>query len=130
MENTESEETGRRPIDVSWAAGYIDGEGCFLMGSTPVIVVESTCRTTIENLYKILGGRCQSVNRKTANGRPVFKWLASSAEALELCSILIPHLKDKKEQALLLSTIYDYPPRSAKRESIIRRLKNLKRVSL
>ena len=130
MDSTESALTGQRLTDVSWSAGYIDGEGCFRMSTTPIISIDSTCRTTIENVYRILGGNCYALKRKTAVGRPVFRWKVFGDAALECCEILVPFLKDKKEQAFLLSTIYKYPPNSAMRGSIKRRLKNLKGVSL
>ena len=130
MENTASEVTGQRRIDVSWLAGLIDGEGCIRMGSSPSVAIESTCRTVIEESNRIIPGSCSSLKRRTSLGRPVFRWKLHGDKAIEACVLVAPFLKDKKEQAVLLASIYNYPPNSAMRSAIIRRLKNMKKVSL
>jgi hypothetical protein len=130
MGHTTSGLTGQRLIDMSWLAGLIDGEGCFLFNSSPLITMDSTCRTVIEEAHKTLGGQCYAIKRLTAIGRPVFRWQIGGKKALEACTLLVPYLRDKKEQAFLLSKIYKYPPNSAMRACIRSRLKGLKRVSL
>lgn len=130
MENIKSELTGQRLIDVSWLAGLIDGEGCIRMGSSPSVTVESTCRTVIEECNRIISGGCSPVKRRTSLGRPVFRWRLHGEKAIKACITVAPFLKDKKEQAILLASIYNYPPNSAMRDAIIRRLKIMKKVSL
>lgn len=131
MGNIKSEEIGQRLIDISWAAGLIDGEGSFgLYNDNPVLAVESTCRTVIEEIHRILGGKCYAVKRRTKRNRPVFKWSIHGRNSIGVCHVIAEHLRDKREQAELLTTIYDYPKHSAMRESISRRMSSLKRVSL
>ena len=131
IDNTKQEQTGRRLIDLAWVGGLLDGEGCFsFYTSCPRISAESTWRTVIEEVHRILGGKCYVVKRKTNLNRQVFRWSIVGKEALKLCPLVIPYLRDKREQAELLSTVYDYPSGSAKRESIAKRLAALKKVSL
>ena len=122
MASIESEITGQRRTDIGWLAGLIDGEGCFIFGTTPVITVDSTCRTVIEECHRIMKGSCSALKRKTTMNRPVFRWRIGGKDAIKCSLTLAPFLKDKKEQAILLASIYNYPPKSAMRDSIIRRL--------
>lgn len=130
MANTKLEVTGQRLTDVNWLAGLVDGEGCFRVGSSPTLAVETTCRTVIEECNRIISGTCTAVKRRTSLGRPVFRWRIHGDKAIEAAVTLAPFLKDKKEQAILLASFYNYPPKSAMRDAIIRRLKAMKKVSL
>ena len=115
---------------MNWLAGLVDGEGCLRFQTSPSITVESTCRTVIEECNRIISGSCTAVKRRTSLGRPVFRWRIHGKKAIEASVAIAPFLKDKKEQAILLASIYNYPPKSAMRDAIIRRLKRMKKVSL
>lgn len=112
---------------MAWCAGLIDGEGCFFVSKSQArIQVDSTSKSTIESLYRILGGRATACSRKTVSGKTVFRWCTHQNAVGETCEKLLDHLIEKKDQALLLMVYLKYPPKSAMRESIKTRLKNHK----
>jgi len=126
--STKSDETGLKPTDAAWVAGLIDGEACFTFHNTPCISIDSTSPNVLEEVYRLFGGRCSPVNRRTSIGRPVFRWRIYGGNAIQVCKITYEYLKDKKEQAALLSCVYKYPPRSSMREALIKRITELKRI--
>ena len=128
MASTKLDETGLKPTDAAWAAGLIDGEACLTFHSSPCISIDSTSPSVIEEVHRIFGGNCCPVNRRTSIGRPVFRWRIYGEDAVQVCKLTIEYLRDKKEQALLLSRVYRYPPKSAMRAAIVRRIKTLKRA--
>ena len=128
-ESIESDITGLKPTDAAWVAGLLDGEACFSFHKTPTVAVESTSPSVIEEMYRMFGGRCAAVKRKTSSGRPVFRWRVYGEDAIGVCRLTYEYLKDKKEQAALLSRVYRYPPKSSMRMSLQRRLSSLKRVT-
>ena len=129
-ESIKSEGTGQKLIDLSWAAGLLDGEACFRIDKRGGVrvAVDSTSKSTVERLFDILGGSCSVHSRRTAAGRPVFHWRVNGKEAVSVCILLIPFLVEKKRQAELLSIAQKYPPKSAMRKSIAVRLSELKRT--
>ena len=122
------ETTGQRHIDLAWASGLIDGEGCFTFHKSVTIRVETTSRACVEELFRIFGGSCAAVKRRTTGDRSVFSWAIYGKKAINVCVELSGLLKDKEIQAILLSRIHKYPPRSAMRESLQSRLMKLKRT--
>ncbi len=129
MESIELALIGQKLTDLAWSGGLVDGEGCIgIHGGTLKLDVQSTSRITIETLFKVLGGNCSVESRRTKMGRPVFRWNLYGQNA-RLCLIkIIPYMVEKKRQAQLAVSFYNFPSNSAMRESISRRLKTLKRV--
>ena len=130
MVSTASETIGQKLTDLIWASGLLDGEGCFTAanGRTPCIAVESCSKTVVEVLHSLWGGSCTIKKRRTVMDRPVFVWRIYGEEAVSVCEQVLPYLKEKKSQAALIPLIKRFPPRSAMRESIVDRLKYLKRI--
>ena len=129
MESIELASIGQRLTELAWAGGLVDGEGCVsIHRGTVKLDVQSTSRITIETLFKFLGGKCAVENRRTKMGRPVFRWTLYGQNARQCLYKLIPYMVEKKRQAQLAVSFYNFPSNSAMRESIKRRLKALKRV--
>ena len=129
MESIKLAEIGRRLIDLAWAGGLIDGEGYIGIGSRSLrLDVQSTSRITIETLHSLFNGNCYVERRRTSTGRPVFRWAVGGRKARDVLIVLVPYLVEKKRQAELSVSYYKFPPKSAMRDSIGRRLKALKRV--
>lgn len=100
-----------REIDLAWAAGFLDGEGCFRAGSRgktehirpEIIAYQATNRAPIDRLQTILGGRVYVVPAKTVTGRQQYRWhLEGACNLVEVIPLLLPHLSVKQEQALAL----------------------------
>ena len=129
MENLGSGITGLKPTDMAWCAGVIDGEGCLSFNTTPSIRVESVSRSIIERLHNHLGGKCSSLGRRTASNRAVFRWSVYGGDATKICAVLFEFLEEKKNQAVILMRIKNYPAQSETRKVLTDKLKRLKRIS-
>ena len=129
-ELSKSEETGLKPTDLAWAAGLLDGEGCFhIHNQSPVVKCVMTSKKPIRDLYEIFGGKCAAAKERSGPfNRPVFRWTIYGREAAAFCAVIKDFLREKREQAHLLSIYRRYPLRSAARKSIEKRLKSLKRT--
>jgi hypothetical protein len=97
--------------DLAYAAGFLDGEGCFTATTLNrrwkiVVAAENTNRPVIEWLHTLFGG-CFSPcrTRRKANHRLTCRWAATGRDAHRVCAILAPYLKEKAPQALLLIAI-------------------------
>lgn len=94
--------------DLAYAAGFLDGEGCFgAYGkySKPCVAAENTDQSVIEWLHSLFGGSVRMTKPKKANHRPTFRWAVVSRDAAKVCAILAGHLKEKAPQALLVFAI-------------------------
>ena len=98
------------------------------MRDSPCICVETTSRETTEELFRILGGNCAAVKRRTNADRAVFRWRVYGKNAIQLCEVLKEYLKEKRNQAELLIHSLKFPRKSAMRNSIKSRLKKLKKA--
>lgn len=97
---------------LSYAAGFLDGEGCFstyVRGNNYKIVVScaNSNRPVIEWFRTMFGGSiCRNATRiRKPNHRRMFSWCVVSKDAARFCSMIAPYLKEKCEQALLLIAI-------------------------
>src|SRR4051812_46429745 len=91
--------------DLAYAAGYLDGEGCFTVGDDWKIFVTctNTCRAAISWLQETFGGAVSGPSKvRKPNWRPTYQWKVSSRQASVVVEALLPHLKEKKPQADLL----------------------------
>ena len=99
--------------DYAWAAGFLDGEGCFQAvkrrsgpGHTynPSLSASQACRQPLERLQEIFGGAiCESKTRLRPGESRIWLWQVFSAEALrEILPKLIPYMTVKQKEATLL----------------------------
>lgn len=95
--------------DLAYAAGFIDGEGCFSVGKNWKIAVScaNTDRPIVEWLCANFGGSfCRNGTRlKKPTHRRIYAWQVVSRGADRFCKTIAPYLKVKTEQALLLIAI-------------------------
>jgi len=98
-----------RPVDLHWAAGFLEGEGCFggqrrtNEGSLLLRVdAGQTCREPLDKLQSILGGKVSIVkNRKDfkPHWKQQYRWTANGPRAagvmMTLYSLLSPRRQEK-----------------------------------
>lgn len=107
-------------IEYAWAAGFMDGEGCFFasfierdrgtytVNLRPLVSAAQISRAPLERLQGLFGGHLPEQPRVRSesdrkNARPIWLWqLSSSKDILFLCEKLLPHLTVKKEQAEIM----------------------------
>ena len=112
-----------RVDDLAYAAGYLDGEGCFtLHGSTgyvPSVYCETTHRPTIQWLQMLLGGNLSSYERKKKpHWRPTYRWSVHGTAAVEVCHRLLLLLKEKRPQAEILIEAGTWPKFQGRRSGV------------
>lgn len=95
--------------DVAWAAGFLEGEGCFALekGSRKHTfgIRVSACqrrRAPLEKLREVLGGE---ITVRDKDGRPMYVWRLGGVRAADAIRPLIPYLYGKKEEA---QAVVDY----------------------
>lgn len=117
--------------ELAYAAGYLDGEGCFLFSKgTPCVRIENTYIHTLVWFSEIFGGRVRSkASFDNPNWRQAHVWEIYGDTARNCLNKVIPYLKEKLPQAKILLEISAYPPRSHKRDQLVRELRALKRIS-
>lgn len=131
--------------DVIYLAGYLDGEGCFWAYQDDHslrygIVCENTHRPTIEWIASTFGGSITQVSGKKENHRTTYRWAIVGKQARELAECLIPYLKEKANQAVVIIALHQtaaYPKLGRKvhpqvkedRITLVKMIKEQKRVS-
>jgi hypothetical protein len=109
------------PIDAAWAAGFLDGEGCFtillkkqndkrLDGSRggrgvtyrPLIAAAQISQKPLLKLQQMFGGNLRLIVNSGAR-RDVWHWqLEGGGKIAQATQVLIPYLVVKKSQARVL----------------------------
>lgn len=108
-----------KETDIAWAAGFLDGEGCFHMyestskGHSSVRAAikanQAIHRAPIEKLHNLFGGSIWERNQKTVTNKPVYEWQVQSADAiLRIIPLIAPYLIVKKPQAELILELSQY----------------------
>ena len=95
--------------DTAWAAGFIDGEGCFYAsidnrGSVRIVIqVGQRLREPLDHLQALFGGTIAPV---VNGGRPAYIFSISSRQQVVDCvDRLSPYLRCKADQAAVLRDI-------------------------
>lgn len=94
-----------RPTDLAWAAGFLEGEGCFSLGgkaSGISITVPQVNPDPLRRLQNFFGG---SINQKSQaksgfNSQPIFVWLLCGENATELARAIHPWMSEKRQTAI------------------------------
>jgi len=92
---------------LAYAAGFLDGEGCFYIEGAPHHKIRVSAANTDEGVIRWLqslfgGSVSQERRQRNPNHRPVWSWQVVSRDAWRMCCTVVPYLKQKAEQALLL----------------------------
>lgn len=107
-------QTRANPMELkrAWAAGLLDGEGCFSITSctnrkkahlrpvfSAVITVSMVRPEAIHKLHEIVGG---TLGRTRDEYGPIYQWRAYASKAAAICETLLPYLVLKHRQAEIL----------------------------
>jgi hypothetical protein len=119
--------TSSSDVNYAWAAGFIDGEGCFSYGTSPRLTVENTHLPSLLWLRRLFGVGTITKRKNLRRGRQSYSWDVSGDKCLWAITRLLPYLREKKPQAELLFEIRAKRP--AERAELKQKLKDLKRPS-
>ena len=130
-------------LQLAWAAGIIDGEGCISLrydrtGYQLRIVVVNTSRVMVERLHAIFPkGRVRLYHAGNKKWRPRVEFVLSASAAAEALKSLLPFLVNKKPEAEL--ALYSRSligaragrtnPNRTELDSIVVRLKEMKKAA-
>lgn len=94
-------------MDLAYAAGFLDGEGCFSISKSNHWKASVSCSNTDREIvawfHENFGGHFyKNPTKRRANHRPVYQWKVVSNNAAAVCSLIAPYLRQKTEQALLI----------------------------
>lgn len=99
---------------LAWAAGFLDGDGCFALRKVeetkrnPIvrgvaITAANNSLAPLEELADLLGGKVRYSTTTTA-GNAHYHWgVTKAVDVKAVCDALFPHLIEKKEQAAIIS---------------------------
>ena len=90
--------------DLHWAAGFLEGEGCFSLNhkpiGCPIVSAAQVDSEPLTRLREFLGGSIGSVNGK-GNRQGHFVWQISGARARGVMLTLYKLLSHRRQQAIL-----------------------------
>lgn len=101
-------------LDLAWAAGFLDGEGCFTLvkmsGATNpsqrslYVGASQSTREPLEKLQSLFGGKLSIRSRPTDKGTVMHVWLLGqrSAVVAEFIPQVLPYLVVKRREAEIL----------------------------
>tara|TARA_R100000808_G_C2095197_1_gene114129 strand:+ start:185 stop:565 length:381 start_codon:yes stop_codon:yes gene_type:complete len=117
--------------DKAYAAGFLDGEGHFKFNrGSPSVRIDNTYIHILRWFQTQFGGKVRKKPQpENANHRQTWFWEVSGDNARKCLFQVIPYLREKLPQAILLLEASLYPPRSAQRDWIEAELKKLKRIN-
>lgn len=96
-------------IDIAWAAGLIEGEGCFVLSKDKrsnhhktAIQVEMTDKDTLDKLQNILGGSIIESNypskfKRFPNAKPSWRWYQhKQSDVFNTLLRVMPYLSSRR----------------------------------
>jgi len=130
QENIKLGEIGLTPISLAYAAGYLDGEGCFQYHHTPKISVINCYPKTLIWLQKLFKGTFKKRMRPNhkEQWRATYEWRCYGDNARNCARLCLPFLQEKKQQAVIILEMNNYPVKSSKRSELQRELSLLKKI--
>ena len=90
--------------DLIYAAGFIDGEGCFYLANNrkPAIACENTYKPVVLWLKRMFGGSVTPCKGRKKRHRTTYRWAVVCQDAIKVCRLLIRYLKEKVAQVQVL----------------------------
>lgn len=106
-------------LELSWAAGFLDGEGCITLAQTrrdcgyrlhyrARVYIPQNCEQTLDRFRDIVGERCTKVRLpdRASYSRPVYQLGYDGVHALRLLQKLRPYLVRKAAEADVIFEFY------------------------
>lgn len=129
MAKQKSATPGQTPISgwLQYVAGYLDGEGSFLYGSSPEVAVTNCFPYTLYKLQESFGGTVLKREPHPVSNRTIYQWRVYGDHAVDLIKQVRPYLWEKLPQADLVLRIRGLKP-GPQRAGLVAQLKKLKKL--
>lgn len=92
--------------DIAWAAGFIDGEGCFYHnGRHKCVEINQVTITPLKKLQDMFGGRLYGprIGKNGLSRKPIWSLhINRSEDIVNLCTLCRPYFQVKSEDAQAL----------------------------
>ena len=91
---------------LTYAAGFLDGEGCFTAYKGKIhVTMSNTYRPVVVWFKEQFGGAISKGEKRAQHHRLCYTWCVTGFKAEELCRCICAYLKEKSPQAALLISL-------------------------
>jgi len=87
---------------LSYVAGYLDGEGCFVYINSPTIQVASVFPYTLKLFAESFGGKVKKRRPNDGIRKVYYDWRTFGDTSIDIINLTLPYLHEKKQQAELM----------------------------
>jgi hypothetical protein len=106
-----------REIDIAWAAGFAEGEGCFgLYNGRPMVVMTQVDLWSMEKWAAIFPGTTIQLRPAVGNNSAYYRWHANGAKAIEVM-VELREFMSPRRQAKIDEAVAEYLRRQVEREA-------------
>lgn len=87
--------------ELHWAAGFLEGEGCFHVGGRTSMAAAQVQIEPLQKIQRILGGTINGpYSAKNPNSKPFFSWRLNGVQAIATMLTLFSLLSPKRKAAI------------------------------
>ena len=93
-------------VDIAWAAGFIEGEGCFKRTNLKQTKLGQSITATqvhkppLEKLQALFGGSLMLRNERRENQSGIWVWAVSGKNARALMALLHPYMSPRRQEQI------------------------------
>lgn len=87
----------RSTKDLAWAAGFLEGEGCFSNYGSPIVTAAQVQREPLDRLSFMFGGNITYRKINGAAGRSIWTWRTHAYRAAEIMMTLYVPMSPKRK---------------------------------
>ena len=96
-----------QPIDLGWAAGFLEGEGYFSKGKSCISIQASQVQLEpLVKMQKLFGGSILKYFRNKPNQNDYYRWGVHGETAEAVMKILFPLMSAKRQKAISESLVH------------------------
>ena len=112
---------------LSYVAGYLDGEGCFVYDHSPTIQVASVFPYTLRLFAESFGGTVKKRIPNDGIRKVYYDYRTFGDKTIDLIKLTLPYLHEKKQQAELILLMRKANP-GPERDGMKAQLAAMKRI--
>lgn len=84
-------------LEISWAAGFLEGEGSFYNFGSPQVTAAQVQREPIQKLVRLFGGHSFQRKTKGFSEQPIWVWKLGSHRSVEVMMTLYVLMSPKRQ---------------------------------
>lgn len=90
-------------IEIAWAAGLLEGEGCFRLKTgtnRPTIQVQMTDLDVLERLQSLFGGSIREMSKRKEHWKDCWVWYLDGKNAADTMKLVLPHMMSRRSEKI------------------------------